>query len=469
MAHALPAPLLMAIRREFPADFLSLEPPELARYGTDWLRRYDAAPSALAFPRSADEVAELVRLCAQHRVAMVPSGGRTGLVGGAVAVRGEVIVSLERMHRIGAVDVAGQTVRVEAGAVTAAVHQACAAHGLYWPIELAAKGSSHIGGNLATNAGGVRVIRYGHARNWVLGLAVVTAAGEQLELGGALEKDNTGIDLRQLFIGSEGTLGLITAATLKLTQLPREGRVLLFAVSDPAAAMCLLTNVRRSNFTLAAYEMFTDRCMARLTRHRKLTPPLAASTYVLVELEGAEEEALLDWLAEALALPGVLDAAVSYGRAQARALWELREGISESINATGVPHKNDVALPVAALAAFISELEAVFAAEYPGWEICLFGHVGDGNLHINTIKPDDMDEATFRSRTQRADHVIFSLVQRYGGSISAEHGIGLVKKDYLGYSRSPAEVALQRAIKCALDPQNLLNPGKIFDVCDSPR
>jgi FAD/FMN-containing dehydrogenase len=311
----------------------------------------------------------------------------------------------------------------------------------------------------------VRVIRYGLTRQWVLGLQVVLASGAVLELNGALEKNNTGFDLRQLFIGSEGTLGVITEATLKLTRLPGRTDVLLFAVRDLAGVLRLFRAARRAPFTLAAFEFFTDRCVARLTRHRQLRVPLKtpASHYILVEAEGAGAGALDEWTAAMLEGDLALDGTVAQSATQAAELWALREGISESLSATGFPHKNDVALPIAALEDFCAELDSVFAREYPGWEICLFGHIGDGNLHVNVMKPDELDRDAFRARTQAADRDLFTLVRKHHGSISAEHGIGLLKKPYLSYSRSADEIALLRAVKQALDPLRLLNPGKIFD------
>ena len=448
-----------------PSGALSTDESDLAAYGRDWTKAYAPAPVAVVRPSSTDEIAQVVGLCRAHKQPMVPSGGRTGLAGGAVAARGELVVSLERMNRIDPVDVTGLTLRVDAGAVTERVHQHCAVHGLTWPVDLASKGSSQVGGNLATNAGGVKVIRYGHARNWVLGLVVVTAAGDVLELGGAVEKDNTGVDLRQLFIGSEGTLGFITEATLKLTRLPVELAVALFAVDGIDAGLRLFESARREPFQLQAYELFTEPCMARFRAHRGFGPPFArpAAAYILVEAEAPDRPGFEDWAHGALAADGVVDGVIAQTPAQGRELWRLREGISEALGATGLPHKNDVALPVRALGAFCRELEAVFAASYPGWEICLFGHVGDGNLHINVMKPDALAREEFFRQTGAADHAVFELVQRHDGSISAEHGIGLVKKDYLAYSRSPAEIRLMRQLKAMMDPDNLLNPGKILD------
>ena len=461
----LPEAFTAAIARDFAPDLLTTDPADLLEYGRDWTRFIDPAPSAIARPRSTDEVSRLVKLCAAHRVPVVPSGGRTGLAAGAVAANGELVVSLERMRHMDAVDVLGATVRVEAGAITEAVHQHGAEHGLTWPVDFASKGSSHVGGNIATNAGGVKVIRYGLTRNWVLGLEVVLANGDVLDLGGALEKNNTGLDLRQLFIGTEGTLGIITAATLKLTRVPEKLDVLLLAVKDLAAVLALFRAARRGPFVVMAYEFFTEKCLARVRRHRSIVTPLAEPSdyYVLLEVERADPVALEAWVAALFEDGLVTDGTLAQHGKQAAELWTLREGISESLSATGLPHKNDVALPIAGLEAFCAELEGFFEASYAGWEIALFGHIGDGNLHVNVMKPDAMDRAEFVAKTKGADRAVFEIVRRHRGSISAEHGIGLLKKDHLGYSRSPEELAVMRAVKRALDPQNLMNPGKVLD------
>ncbi|MCS6898401.1 MAG: FAD-binding oxidoreductase [Myxococcales bacterium] len=443
-----------------------MEPSELAEFGRDWTKVHAPDPSAVAFPRSTEEVARLLRYCHEARVPVVPSGGRTGLAGGAVAAQREIVLSMSRMRRMDPVDVLGQTVRVQAGVVTEAVHHHCAEHGLTWPVDFASKGSSQVGGNIATNAGGVKVIRYGLTRQWVLGLQVVTAGGQILELNGALEKNNTGFDLRQLFIGSEGTLGVITEATLKLTRLPGPQQVLLLAVEDVPAVLRLFQAARQEPFQLSAYEFFTDRCAARVERHRRIVPPLSrkAPCYVLIELEKARDYDLDRWLTSLFDQELVLDGTMAQNSSQAAQLWALREGISESLSATGLPHKNDVALPIAGLSAFCAELGRVFKERYPGWEICLFGHIGDGNLHINVMKPEGMERTEFLARTSEADRDLFELVRAHRGSISAEHGIGLLKRPYLGYSRSPEELAVLRSVKQALDPHNILNPGKIFDL-----
>ncbi len=380
-----------------------------------------------------------------------------------MATGGELVLSLERMRRLEPIDALGLTVRVQAGAVTEAVHQHCAQQGLFWPVDFASKGSSQVGGNIATNAGGVRVIRYGLTRQWVLGLQVVLASGEVLELNGALEKNNTGVDLRQLFIGSEGILGVITEATLKLTRLPTRVEVLMLALPSLEAVLRLFERTRSGPFTVMAYEFFTEACLARVTKHRKLKAPFEApsSHYVLLEVE--QVDGSLDaWLQSLFEGGLVTDGTLAQNAEQGRQLWTYREAISESLSATGLPHKNDIALPISRLDAFCGELRALLTKNYAAFELCLFGHIGDGNLHVNIMKPEAMDKAAFLARTHEVDAATFDLVRSHRGSISAEHGIGLLKKEWLGHTRSPAEIELMRALKRTLDPLGILNPGKVL-------
>jgi FAD/FMN-containing dehydrogenase len=459
----LPEGFLAGLAAKVGPDVLSTDPDELAEFGKDWTKVYTPAPSALARPRKVEEVSAILAAANAAGVAVVPSGGRTGLAGGAVAASGELVLSLQRMNAIGDIDFLGSTLRVGAGAITQAVHEHCAPHGLTWPVDFASKGQSQVGGNIATNAGGVKVIRYGLTRQWVLGLEVVLMDGTILQLGGGLEKNNTGTDLRQLFIGSEGTLGVITAATLKLAPLQQGLGVVLFAVSGLPGVVKLFRAARTSGLVLSAYEFFTERCLQRLLRHRKVRSPFAAPSdhYVLVEIEGAGDR-LEEWVESVLGEELATDAVIAQNPQQQRELWTLREGISESLSGTGMPHKNDIALPVAALEAFCAELESLFTARYPGWEICNFGHIGDGNLHVNVMKPDAMEKSDFLRQTKDADRDMFELVRRHAGSISAEHGIGLLKRDFLPYSRSEAERALMKGMKAVFDPRGLLNPGKVL-------
>lgn len=468
---ALPAPFLEALSQALPVDALVSDHEERAAYGRDWTKVHEPDASLLVFPRSTDEVAAVLRAAHAHRVPVVPSGGRTGLAGGAVAAHGEVVLSCDRLRSLGAVDPIARTVRVGAGVVTAAVHEHCAPHGLTWPVDFASSGSSQVGGNIATNAGGVRVVRYGLTRQWVLGLEVVLPHGEVVELNGALEKNNTGVDLRQLFIGSEGTLGVITHATLKLSPLPQATRVALLAAESLPAILQVFGRARAEpGLVLQAFEYFTDACLDVVLEESGGKAPFEARypAYVLVELEagpGADLETNSEsWLTGLFEEGLVVDGVLSASSAEAAKLWSLRERISESLSKKGFVHKNDVALPVSGLPHFTGQLESTLAERYPDFGVYLFGHVGDGNLHVNIMKPDALDKKAFLDRVHETDEVLFELVREHAGSVSAEHGIGLLKKAALPYSRGPAELEVLRSLKRALDPHNLLNPGKILDV-----
>jgi FAD/FMN-containing dehydrogenase len=464
-----PDGFLEELRRALPDNGVSTEASDRQAYGRDWTRVLEPNPGAIAFPKTTEEVARTVRLCARHRVPIVPSGGRTGLSGGAVAARGELVLSLSRMRRIDPVDTLAQTVRVQAGAVTQAVHEHCAPHGLTWPVDFASKGSSQIGGNIATNAGGVKVIRYGLTRHWVLGLQVVTAAGQILELNGALEKNQTGLDLRQLFIGSEGTLGIVTEATLRLTRLPGESNVFFFALGGFPEVQALFQTARGGPFTLNAFEMLGDNCLRLVAGHRHLTPPFptASPYYVLMEVEkppsGGAEAQLESWLAGLFEKGLVRDGVLAQSSKEARGLWDLREGISESLSASGLVHKHDIALPISRLRPFLDDFLPHLEATYQGFELFLFGHIGDGNLHVNVRKPEALAKDAFLARCREIDNRMFEMVRTHQGSISAEHGIGLLKKHALPFTRSADEIAWMRAVKHTLDPSGILNPGKILD------
>lgn len=445
---------------------------DLGTYGSDRCRGpWSASPSVVVLPATAQQVCDVVRLVAAAKGAIVPSGGRTGLCGGATATSGEVVLSLERMRRIDPVDVAARVVRCEAGATVEAVQLAAAAHGLIYPVDFAAKGSAQIGGSIATNAGGVKVLRYGSTRAWVSGLEVVTADGELLELGGALVKDNTGYDLRQLFIGAEGTLGIVVAATMRLTRPPAGVVVAMAAVPDDAAILRLFERAQRGA-TLQAFEYLEHGCLQHVQSHRgreRIAVFEAPShAYVLIEAEHGDGESeaqlrerMVELFAAAADVGEIEDAVVATTAAQARELWSLREDVSESLHRHR-PHKNDVALPLAELVPFLAAWRPLVAELLPGAQALSFGHVGDGNLHLNVLPPPAQDPGAFLHACERYDDATYALVERHGGSISAEHGVGLLKRDHLHHSRSPAELAMMRAVKHALDPAALFNPGKVL-------
>jgi FAD/FMN-containing dehydrogenase len=448
-------------------------PDDLAYFGSDRCRGgWPVRPSLVVFPRSVAEVQAVVQACAAHGAAIVPSGGRTGLAGAATATAGEVVLSLEKMRQILAVDPAARTLRCEPGVTLQAVQEAAAAHGLLYPIDYASKGSAQIGGSLATNAGGVKVLRYGLTRDWVLGLKAVLASGVCLDLGGALVKNNTGYDLRQLFIGSEGTLGVIVEVTLRLARPPADALVALCAVPDDDAVLALFARLRASDLTLSAFECLDEGCVRHVLTHRGGAAPFAepSARLVLIEVEvplpGAaarehSEAALGDVLGAASEADEIDDALLAATPAQARGLWALREDISESLH-RHTPHKADIALPVARVGEFLAAWRPAVAARLPEIEALCFGHIGDGNLHLNLLRPDDLELSEFLARVHAFDDETYALVQAHGGSISAEHGVGLLKREHLHYTRSPEELAIFRGIKAALDPRGLFNPGKIF-------
>lgn len=443
----------------------------LITYGTDWTKIYTPNPSAVIFPQSSEEVSVITTLCSEANVAIVPSGGRTGLAGGAVAQNSELVVSLKHLTSRGELDHIGQTLQVGAGTITQDVHDYCQNHDLTWPIDLAAKGSCQIGGNIATNAGGVRVVRYGLTRNWVLGLKVVTMQGEVLDLLSPLEKNNTGLDLRQLFIGSEGVLGLITEATLKLTTLPKKTCVILIATTHLPDVMALFQAAKNHpTMRLNAFEYIDPASLTIVSQQQKLKSPFNKTydAYVLLELDcppiQGMDQILEEWLDHYFESGLIKDAIVAHQPSSKRELWAYRENISESLSSYGLVYKNDVSIPIAKLPAFVADTQSIFKQYYQNFELFLYGHVGDGNLHINIVKPETMSKEDFIQHCHQADQYLFQLIQSYRGSVSAEHGIGLLKRHALPYSRSPQEIQLFRKIKTSLDPQNLLNPGKVLTL-----
>lgn len=456
---------IVALRALLSADRVLDDPQTRAIFGTDWTRVYPPDPLAVVFPRSAEEVAGIVEFANERRIPLVPSGGRTGLSGGAVASRGEIVVSLRDMNRILGFSEVDRTVRVEAGVVTAAVQAFARDRDLYFPVDFAAAGSAQIGGNVATNAGGVRVVRHGSMRDWVAGLKVVTGTGEILDLNRGLVKNATGYDLRHLFIGSEGTLGIVIEATLRLTDPPGPRAVLLAGVREFPRLVDLFVEFRRF-CTLGAYEFFSEPALAAVLAAKKLASPLSETCplYALVEVEAADEASLapaLGVLERANADGWVADAVVAREEGDCRRLWQLRESISETI-APRLPYKNDLSVVVSALPEFLAAADALVTESYPGWKILWYGHIGDGNLHLNILRPENVAREDFLAHCDRMTEGASALVARFGGSVSAEHGVGLLKKKVLHNSRSAAEVELMRGIKKVFDPNGILNPGKIF-------
>jgi FAD/FMN-containing dehydrogenase len=373
----------------FSAGQVSRERDVLAGWGTDWTRAYTAAPSAVVFVESTEQVEALVRLANEEHLALVPSGGRTGLSGGAVASNGEVVVSFDRMNRILDFDSTDRLVTCEAGVITHQLQTFAAEQGLSYPVDFASSGSSQLGGNIATNAGGIKVIRYGLTRDWVAGLTVVTGSGERIECNRGLVKNATGYDLRHLFIGSEGTLGLVTQAEMRLAPAPEPQRVMVLGVPRFRDVLAVLACFQQ-HVVLSAFEFFSDRALGKVLARRDLKQPLAEpqAFYALIEFDESAEPEAMRCFEETLEAGWVSDGVLSQSERQAQDLWALREGISESI-APFTPYKNDLSVRVSAMPEFVDEVDALVATSYPEFEICWYGHIGDGNLHLNILKPDD--------------------------------------------------------------------------------
>jgi FAD/FMN-containing dehydrogenase len=467
-----PAPLLARLSAIVGSAHLLAASDEMQPYATDWRKRYFGKPLAVVRPATTPEVAAVVRLCAETRTAVVPQGGNTGLCGGATPDESgrQIVVSLSRMHRIRALDPINNTLTAEAGCVLAKLQEAADEADRLFPLSLAAEGTCEIGGNLSTNAGGVQVLRYGNARELVLGLEVVLPSGEVLDGLRGLRKDNTGYDLKQLFIGAEGTLGIITAAVLKLFPKPRAQATAVAALRIPRDALRLLELVQaRCGDRLTAFELFSALCLELVRKHFGVPAPFATPypQYVLLELSdtrpghglaGLMEETL----GEAIDAGIALDAAIAASGAQTQQLWALRENISEAQAAEGPNIKHDISIPISRIGEFIEATDARLAAAVPGVRMVTFGHVGDGNLHYNVAHPEGGDAAAFNARMPEVNRIVHDGVAAFGGSISAEHGLGQYKRDEILRYKSPVEMELMRRIKRTLDPLGIMNPGKVL-------
>lgn len=463
--------LLQALRDVLGAEQV-LSGGDLSAWELDWRKRFRGRALAVVRPADSAQVAAVLRACAAHGASVVPQGGNTGLVGGGVpdASGTQILLSLTRLNRIRGIDRANLTLTAEAGCVLQAVQQAAADAGLMFPLSLAAEGSCTIGGNLATNAGGTQVLRFGNARELCLGLEVVTADGQVWDGLSGLRKDNTGYDLRDLFIGSEGTLGIITAATLKLSPQPAAvGTALAATASLPQCVALLGLAQARLGAGLTGFEVMNRFSLQLVAQHfPQLPQPLQADWTVLLEQSDSEGEAQararFEALLEAALDAGMIDdAVVAESLTQSQALWHLRESIPLAQAQEGPNIKHDIALPVSAIPAFCAHTDAALARAFPGVRLVNFGHLGDGNLHYNVQAPDDQPAQAFMDRHEHAvNTLVYDAVGAAGGSISAEHGVGALKRDELAERKSPVALQLMRAIKRALDPQGRLNPGRVL-------
>ena len=466
--------IVEALRAAVGAEFVLTADSDVAPYVIDWRKRYRGRAAAVVRPADTAQVAAVVRACAERRVPIVPQGGNTGLVGGSVPDDSgrAIVLSLARLNRIRHLDIDNDTLTAEAGCVLQTVQQHARAHDRLFPLSLAAEGSCTIGGNLATNAGGTQVLRYGNARDLVLGLEAVLPNGEIWHGLRGLRKDNTGYDLRGLLVGAEGTLGVITAATLKLFPLPRAQMTALAAVPSLAAAVELLALARvRAGATLTGFEVMSTVCLRRLSNELpQVRLPLApgnAPWFALLELSDHENEqhaaAVLEaCLASALEAGTATDAVIARSLAEARALWQIRESIPEAHAKAGGNVKHDIALPVSAIADFVERTDAALKQAFAWIQPSVFGHLGDGNLHYNMGTVDGVPVSVAFEHQAAINRIVHDAVAAVGGSISAEHGLGQMKRDEIARYKSLVELAAMRAIKSALDPYGIMNPGKVL-------
>jgi FAD/FMN-containing dehydrogenase len=461
-----------ALRAAF-AGRLFMEAGEMAPFLTDWRGKWTGTALAVVQPDSPQDVAHVMRWCHERRIPVVPQGGNTGLSGGATpdASGRSVVLSLSRLQSVRSVDLQNNTVTVDAGVTLLALQEAAQAQGRMFPLSLAAEGSCTIGGNLASNAGGVQVLRYGNARELCLGLEVVTAEGELWNGLRGLRKDNTGYDLRDLYIGSEGTLGIITGATLKLFPPPRSQVVACMAVPAPAQAVELLTFAQaRLGAALTAFELMSNTCLQLVEKHvpgSRIPFAERSPWYVLLELSGELDDAQATSSMESLLEAAfdqslITDAALSSNLSQLQTLWALRENISEAQGAEGKTIKHDISLPASHIAEFIGSTDAAIRAQSSGVRLVVFGHLGDGNLHYNLSPVEGASPAEFLALEPAMNRLVHDAVHARGGSISAEHGLGVLRRDESARYKSPVEIDLMRRIKAALDPHGLLNPGKLL-------
>lgn len=445
------------------------DPAALKPFLSEWRDSYHGQTAIMLMPRSTEEVSAVVRACVAVGTAIVPQGGNTGLCGGAMpdASGKQVLLSLSRMNRIRALSPSDYSIVAEAGCILADVQAAAAGIDRLFPLSLAAEGSCQIGGNLSTNAGGTNVLRYGTAREQVLGLEVVLANGDIWDGLRTLRKDNCGYDIKQLFIGAEGTLGIITAASLRLFPCPENLQTALIAVADAQAAVDLFALLRvRLSDRMQAFELISDRAMRYVLKHIGDTRcPFSDSSpwYVLLEFSaGAAQQTLEDELVPVLESGLAHDIVLAKNSREQQQMWRLRHSISEAQKREGASLKHDVSVPVGEVGHFIGEAETAVQRSFPGARVVAFGHVGDGNVHFNVSQPKDDSAGAFLERRDAMASIVYDVVERFGGSISAEHGIGTLKRSALIQYRGQTEVAVMRAIKAALDPDNLMNPGKVL-------
>ncbi len=442
---------------------------DIRSFGHDRMPRYISAsnPMMVVLPQSTEEVQSILQYCTKHQLPLVPSGGRTGLSGGAVAAKGEIVLSLSKMNRIVDIDPVNQSVTCEAGVIQENLDQALEPYGATLPYTLGSKGSCQIGGNVSTNVGGLKYSEYGPLRNYVLGLEVVLGNGTVLDLNHKVHKNNAGVDLKQLFIGAEGILGIITQITLKYVNNDPHFHLFMLGTHSMDQAVESVLTLKRRRFTLKAVEFLSRNCLESVVgnipsmKDPFLTPH---NFYLLFQINARQHEeiSVFDVCNDLLEQNLAQDCVFAQSTMERRLLWDLRENISESLNQRGAVHRNDLALPLSQLSDFVKALDTLIQKEYSPFQVYRYGHLGDGNIHLNILAPSNYAQERFEKRCDVLDERLFQLVHEFGGAISAEHGIGLLRKPYVSLTKSPEELSLLQQLKTIFDPHGILNPGKVI-------
>ncbi len=463
--------LIDALSRVVDNSNVIVDKQDLVPYLEERRGRFVSEAVCVVLPNSTEQVVAIVKVCRKHQVSIVPQGGNTGLCGGSVSTKDSIILNLKRMNQIRNVDVESYTIEVEAGCILADIQLAASEHNRLFPLSLGAEGTCHIGGNLSTNAGGVNVLRYGNTRDLTLGLEVVLPDGRVLDQRKALRKDNTGYDLKNLFIGAEGTLGVITAAVLKLFPIPTHQATAILALDsiDKVVQLCAKSRVESSDF-VSSFEVMSRACVKSAVTHIPGTrDPFEQGYpwYVLLELGDSTVDGVSSMVGEkilesALDEELIVDAVVATNTQQAQQMWHLRSAVTEAQRHEGRSIKNDVSIPISKIPEFVQKASPALKAQISGIRCFVYGHIGDGNLHFNVCQPEDMHPEEFYARWNEITDIINHFVYQLNGSFSAEHGIGLLKVREMQFYKSDVELNLMQAIKNSIDPDDLMNPGKLL-------
>ncbi len=446
-------------------DQIKIDDETISTYGKDWTSYFNIKCSGVLFPESVEDVQKIVIWAKSKNIKLIPSGGRTGLSGGAVARNGEVIVSMDRLNKILDWNPVDRLVHCQAGVIIEELQNFAKNKNLFYPIDFAARGSAQLGGSIATNAGGIKVVRYGMTRQWVQGLTVVTGTGDILKLNNGLIKNASGYDFKNLFVGSEGTLGFIVEANMLLTTAPHNLKTLLLAPESLSKIMDIFKYFQDHSL-LCAFEMFSEKALEYVLKNTGAQHPFSNKSdyYIVLEVEcpyEKDEDNLMQLLEKCFENEWIIDGHMAQSEVQAKNFWRYREQISESLSPYS-PYKNDLSVRISRVPEFLKSLDQILSEKYPTWKVVWFGHVGDGNLHINILRPEQMTKENFVEECQKVDEVIFQKIKEFDGSISAEHGVGLTKKPFLHFCRSQNEILLMKNIKKIFDPEQIINPDKIF-------